>query len=274
MNELHYTPSGVRLRRRRLRPGPLNWLLLPGGPGIGSESLHELADTMGVPGAIWLVDLPGDGSNRTPLGAPDDVFSVWPRAVLEAAQALPNPVFVGHSTGGMYLLDTPELAPLLKGLALIDSAPDAQWHAHFVAMTQAFPLPEVDAAAAIYGNNRCDATIAAVAVASAQWNFAPAGVEAGRELLARLPYNNAAVEWSDTHFDHVYQARWWPETIPVLRMAGAEDRIVWQGGWDAPRFQTENVIARTIPGAGHFPWIENPTAVREAFAALAERMDG
>lgn len=272
MTETHYTPSGVRLRRRGLRPGPLNWLLLPGGPGLGSESLHELVDTLDVPGAIWMVDLPGDGSNRIPPGAPEDVFSVWPRAVVEAAQAVPNAVFVGHSTGGMYLLDTPELAPLLKGLALLDTAPDASWHARFVAMTEAFPLPDVDAAAAIYESNRGDDTIAALAVASAPWNFAPAGVEAGRKLLAHMPYNNAAVEWSEAHFDHVYQARWWPETIPVLRIAGAHDRIVWQGGWDAPRFQTTNVIVRAIADAGHFPWIENPAAVREAFGALAEQI--
>ncbi|EUA07894.1 hypothetical protein I545_6382 [Mycobacterium kansasii 662] len=41
----------------------MNWLFLPGGPGIGSESLHELVDTVDVPGCSWMVDLPGDGSN-------------------------------------------------------------------------------------------------------------------------------------------------------------------------------------------------------------------
>lgn len=272
MELVQYTPSGVRLRRRRTGPGDFNWLLLPGGPGIGSESLHELADILDVPGSVWMVDLPGDGSNRTPPGAPADVFSVWPRVVVEAARALPNPVFVGHSTGGMYLLDTPELERVLKGLALVDTAPDAAWLERFGAMAQANPIAEVDAATAIYEADRRDENIAAVAVASAPWNFTPAGVEAGRELLGRMPYNSAAVDWSDQNFDQVYRARWWPERIPVLRVAGAQDRIVWQGGWAEPRFQTPNVIDRTIDGAGHFPWIENPAAVREAFAALAGQL--
>lgn len=272
MKDIFYTPSGVRLRRRVSRAGPLSWLLLPGGPGIGSESLHELADTMDVPGSIWMVDLPGDVSNRTPPGAPDDFFSVWPHAVLEAAQALPDVVFVGHSTGGMYLLDTPGLAPLLRGLVLVGTAPDAKWHPHFVAMTLTSPLPDVDAAAAAYEADRCDSNIAAITVASAPWNFTESGVTAGRELLSRMPYNGAAIDWSEAHFDHVYQARWWPETFPVLRIAGEDDRIVWQGGWRAPRFQTSNVISRTIPGAGHFPWIENPVAVRQAFSAFAEKI--
>ena len=99
MQDLHFTPNGVRLRKASARAGALNWLLLPGGPGIGSESLQELADALDAPGTVWLVDLPGDGSNRSAPGAPGDPFAAWPHAVLEAAQAVENPVFVGHSTG-------------------------------------------------------------------------------------------------------------------------------------------------------------------------------
>lgn len=262
----------MRLRRHSGDTGKLSWLLLPGGPGIGSESLHELADILDVPGTIWLVDLPGDGSNRSPPGAPSDPFQVWPHAVLEAAKEVDNPVFVGHSTGGMYLLDTPELDDVLKGLALLDTAPDASWHARFVEMTRRDPLPAVEAATAVYEADRRDDHIAAIAVASAEWNFSPAGVERGRELLSRMPYNSAAVDWSDANFDHVYRARWWPRALPVLRLAGREDRIVWQGGWSDSRFQTSNVLERLIDGAGHFPWIENPMQVRAAFKDFTQRV--
>lgn len=272
MTEVRFTSSGVRLRRHSNQRGDLTWLLLPGGPGIGSESLQELADAMAVPGAIWLVDLPGDGSNRDAPGAPADPFSVWPGAILEAAQAVVNPVFVGHSTGGMYLLDTPGLEGVVRGLALLDTAPDAAWHPKFLEMTQRHPLPGVEAATTIYEADRRDENIAAIAVASAEWNFTPEGVERGRELLARMPYNAAAVDWSDAHFDHIYKARWWPEHLPVLRLAGRDDRIVWQGGWQTAQYQTPNVIDRLIDAAGHFPWIENPAQVRAAFQAFAERV--
>jgi pimeloyl-ACP methyl ester carboxylesterase len=271
-SDLIFTFSGLRLRRRVRRPGSVNWLFLPGGPGIGSESLHELVDGLDLPGDLWLVDLPGDGSNRDAPGAPIEVFSVWPHAVVEAARALPNVAFAGHSTGGMYLLATPELETNIIGLALLDTAPDCSWHPRYVEMAAANPLPEVDRAAAVYAADRCDENIAAVAVASAPWNFTPAGLEAGRALLARMPYNNAAVEWSDAHFDHTYGARWWPQTLPTLILAGDEDRIVWQGGWNDPRFAGDNVIRRTAPEAGHFPWIENPAAVRSAFSDLAARV--
>jgi pimeloyl-ACP methyl ester carboxylesterase len=267
-----FTPSGVRLRQRSQRPGPLNWLLLPGGPGIGSESLHELADLLDTPGSVWMVDLPGDGSNCAPPGAGAHPFTGWPGVVVEAAQALPNVVFAGHSTGGMYLLATPELERHVVGLALLDTAPDCSWHGRFVEMTQARPLPAVEAATEIYEADRRDENIAAVAVASAEWNFTPAGVDLGRELLARMPYNSAAVDWSDANFDHLYRAAWWPQGLPTLILAGAEDRIVWQGGWDEPRFDGPNVLRRTILRAGHFPWIENPAPVRAAFAELAARL--
>ncbi|QCI95542.1 alpha/beta hydrolase [Novosphingobium sp. EMRT-2] len=267
-----FTASGVRLRCRGRQTGLLNWLFLPGGPGIGSESLEELASALDLPGAVWLVDLPGDGSNRKPPGAPADPYSVWPQVLVEAAMALPNVVFAGHSTGGMYLLATPQLEQHICGLVLLDSAPDAAWHARFVGMTQRNPLPAVEAATAVYEADRCDENIAAIAVASAPWNFTPSAIPAGQELLSRMPYNSAAVEWSDAHFDHTYRAAWWPRTLPVLVLAGAEDRIVWQGGWDSPSYRGANVSHASIPSAGHFPWIDNPDAVTEAFCTFAARM--
>ncbi|MEY9872030.1 pimeloyl-ACP methyl ester carboxylesterase [Streptacidiphilus sp. MAP12-33] len=62
--EERWTSSGVRLRRASLSPGRWNWLLVPGGPGLGSESLAGLVDPEAMPGTVWLVDLPGDGSNQ------------------------------------------------------------------------------------------------------------------------------------------------------------------------------------------------------------------
>jgi pimeloyl-ACP methyl ester carboxylesterase len=250
------TAGGVRLRRHTQRPGDLNWLFLPGGPGIGSESLVELVDAIEVPGTTWLVDLPGDGSNV--VDVPDDPYSSWPDILLEAATVVPRPVFVGHSTGGMYLLSVPALDELLAGLVLISTAPNAQWRPAFAQMTLENPLPEVHAA-----ENLLD-----MCVASAPWNFTSGFVEQGREFLGRMPYNPAAVQWSEINFDDVYSATWWPATIPTLILSGAEDRIVIQDLWAEPTYTGANVIRRIIDGAAHFPWIERPAEVRSAFREL------
>lgn len=267
-----YTVSGVRLRRRMQREGDINWLFLPGGPGIGSESLHELVDALDLPGSLWLVDLPGDGSNvgsQLPAGDP---FEKWPGVLLEAAQALPNSVYVGHSTGGMYLLSVPELEKHIAGLVLISTAPDAGWHPRFVQMTLRNPLPEVDAAAGAFAENKTNERLRDIAVASAEWNFTPDSVAIGRDLLARMPYNFEAVEWSDRFFDHLYVAQWWPTSLPTLILSGADDRIVAQDLWERPRFQGAHVLRRTIRNAAHFLWIEQPEAVRDAFRELARML--
>lgn len=267
-----WTPSGVRLRQRSSTPGRVNWLFLPGGPGIGSDSLEDLADIADLPGTTWMVDLPGDGSNTDAPGGPTDPFSLWPQVLLEAAQAVPNAVYLGHSTGGMYLLSTPALADHVAGLVLISTAPDASWLPAFVAMTQVSPLPAVDAATAVYENDPSDAHLAAIAVASAEWNFGSGSVNAGRDFLKRMPYNGRAVDWSDRHFDHDYVATWWPETVPTLIVSGSDDRIVTQGLWDDDRFRGPNVERVVIENGQHFPWFENPTAVRDALKAFAERV--
>jgi pimeloyl-ACP methyl ester carboxylesterase len=265
-----FTPSGVRMRKFISRAGELNWLLFPGGPGIGSESLEDLAAAITVSGTIWLVDLPRDGSNQSPPAMVAEPFSDWPQVLVEAVDAVPNPVVVGHSTGGMYLLATPALEARICGMALVDTAPDSAWHPYFKRMTEANPLPAFDAAVDAFARSQRPEDLTALVVASAEWNFEPDALESGRALLRKMPYSNPSILWSDQNFDHVYEAAWWPTSVPVLIVAGARDRIVWQGGWDNPPFQTPNRIQRSIPGAGHFPWIENPQGVSAAFAELDE----
>lgn len=263
-----FTASGVRLRRRAHRPGAWNWLFFPGGPGIGSESLHGLMEALDVPGTLWAVDLPWDGSNVAPPGAREP-YSDWPGVLVEAAEALPNVVAVGHSTGGMYLLSTPEVERHIVGIGLVSTAPDASWRPRFFEMSQRHPLPEVDAATARYEADRTPDRLRDIAIASTAWNFTPESFERGRELLAGMPYNPSAVDWSDRHFDDTYAAQWWPATLPTFILSGENDRIVDQSLWDRAEYRTPNVLHRTVEQGAHFPWIENPEAVRDAFQAFA-----
>ena len=59
-------------------------------------------------------------------GAPADPYPLWPQVLLEAVNAVPHPVAVGHSTGGEYLLSVPGLEERLAGLVLVSTAPDAR----------------------------------------------------------------------------------------------------------------------------------------------------
>lgn len=263
MHDVRYTPSRIRMRCVSRSAGKYNWLLLPGGPGLGSESLQMLAEQLTVNGTVWLIDLPGDGSN-TDMIDHTAAYECWPDVLIEAADALPNPVFIGHSTGGMYLLSVSELATRLAGLVLISSAPSARWQADFASMCEQHPLPESETAAQAFSREPNVATLRALVMASAPWNFSTHTLAMGRAMLASLPFNLAAMSWSADHFDETYEARWWPATIPVLIISGGDDRVVAQQQWQDPRYQGDNVRQVTIPNAGHFPWYEAPDEVMEA----------
>ncbi len=71
----------------------------------------------------------------------------------------------------MYLLSVPELEPLLDGLVLIRTAPNADWLPAFAAMTERNRLPAVAVATERYEADPTDANLRDLAVASAPWNF-------------------------------------------------------------------------------------------------------
>jgi len=268
------TPSGVRLRRVSTGEGRWNWLFVPGGPGLGSESVRGLARAARVPGTAWLVDLPGDGSNRGAPQVPDRPYDRWPDVLTEAAQALDDVVMVGHSTGGMFMLAVPGLEQHLAGMVLVSSAPHAGWREAFGRWAGTHPLPGADAAAGAYDRDPNDETLRALTLASAAWNFTPEGLAEGRAVLEGLTYCHAAVAWAGTHFDDVYRARWKPESLPTLIISGGRDHVVDQRLWQQDAaFDRPHVLRRTIDGASHFPWIEAPHRVGAAFADLIRLLD-
>src|SRR5258708_26094 len=121
-----WTKSKARLKQVRTdHTKNYNWLFLPGGPGLGSESLSSLTEILHLPGASWNVEFRGDGSNTTE----DDEksFANRSQAIIEATCAVENVILVAHSSGGMFALATPELERNLKGFVLMDSAPHADW---------------------------------------------------------------------------------------------------------------------------------------------------
>ncbi|MEU0896576.1 alpha/beta hydrolase [Streptomyces massasporeus] len=135
-----WTRSGVRLRRVSERGGRWNWLFVPGGPGLGAESVAGLARAVDARGTTWLVDLPGDGSNRGEPQVPARPYGQWPTVLAEAARPLNCVVMVGHSTGGMFMLSCPELEGQLAGMALVSSAPHAGWRLSFAQWAEARPV--------------------------------------------------------------------------------------------------------------------------------------
>jgi pimeloyl-ACP methyl ester carboxylesterase len=266
-----WTASRARLQLiRRSEGNSFNWLFLPGGPGLGSESLLPLLDILKLPGSLWLLDLPGDGSNTTSNNP--DSFSKWPKALIEAVSQFDHVILVAHSTGGMYALSLPELEGLLKGLVLLDSAPDASWQTSFAEMVKDFPVHDLELLQERYEKNPSNQTLKELTLGSAPYLFTQRGQALGRESLRSLPYNYETCQWSEKHFDRTYQAKWVPRTISTLILAGEDDLVTPLRFFrNKKQFNRANIIFKLINGAGHFPWIENPIEVAEAFSAYANQ---
>lgn len=244
----------------------LHWIFHPGGPGLGSEVLAPLTSLLKLPGSVWHLDLPGDGSNL------QGSIKNWKEALLEAVQSLKNVILVGHSRGGMFALATPELQHLLKGLVLLDAAPDRTWKAQFAKRIETYPLPkktlaEMEKHQAAYNKKPSNSSLKNFVISGAPYMFAKKHLKQGIRTLENLPFNYKAIEWTEAHFDTTYQARWLPK-IPTLILAGENDLATPLHLFQTKKFQRSNIFMKEIKHAGHFPWIENPTDVMAAFHAF------
>lgn len=251
---------------------PYHWVFLPGGPGLGSESLDALTQLLQLPGTIWHLDLPGDGSNLTVNDS--EFFSKWSAALVEAITALDKVILVAHSTGGMYALATEKLESLLVGLILMDSAPDASWQQVFMEHVKQHPIAELEVLQKIYADTPDDDKLKELVIASAPYLFTAAGLKKDLSFFTTLPINYVTCEWSAQHFDKNYKAKWVPQEIPTLILAGDEDYLTPLRLFSETQvFQRPNILLRTIKNAGHYPWIENPEEVIAVFKEYCQKLD-
>lgn len=270
MQKLFWTKSGARLQRvRQEKTSSLNWIFLPGGPGLGSESLARLTSILqskrlALSGNFWQLDLPGDGSNTTSNNTQS--FQRWSVALIEAIEEFKDVILVAHSTGGMYALSTPKLESLLKGLILLDSAPDEEYIELFSQELIKKPLPHLEMLQIKYQKNPNNQTLKEMTIATAPYLFTQKGLKNGIEMLQHLPYNYETCQWSEKNFDQTYKAKWIPKKIPTLILAGECDLITPLHLFTkAKDFARDNIVIKSIKNAGHFPWIDNPKEVIHTF---------
>lgn len=249
---------------------PYNWLFLPGGPGLGSESLAGLTGALDLPGTMWHVDLPNDGSHV--ISNDNYYFEQWPAALVEAVKAFNNVILVAHSTGAMYALATPELKNLLKGIVIMSSAPNAQWQIDFSVYVEQNPLPDAQEWLKIYTEHPTNAHLKQLTLASIPYVMGK-GPAKDFSFFETLPYNAKACEWSARNFDSTYQAQWVPDTMPTLIIAGEYDRITpLRLFLDAQEFHYPKSMMRMIKNGGHFPWIDTIDGVRSVFLEYCDRL--
>lgn len=101
---MKYTKYGYRINQLTESHG-FSWLFLPGGPGLGSEYLADLCHKLYLPGSIFLLDFPQDGTNTQG----ELSIKYWREGLIDLLKSFHQPVLVTHSFAGMFALNLPEL---------------------------------------------------------------------------------------------------------------------------------------------------------------------
>lgn len=267
MNEYLWTLDGGRLQYQSChKNSEVNWLFLPGGPGLGSEALADLTRLLRdkIPGVIWHFDLPGDGSNILA----NKPISNWRSALLQAVSAFEKVILVAHSTPAMYVQTMPELENILQGLVLIGSAPNSTWQKVFAEHCANNPDPLITTAEKEYTDNPTNETLRKLLIAAAKNCFVTEKtLQQGKDLFNKIPVNHLANEQAAKFFDaEKYQASWIPDRVKTLITTGDSDYITPLDLFQNKHgYQRDNILIKEISGAGHYPWFENPQAVVQLF---------
>lgn len=240
-----------------------NWIFVPGGPGLGSEYLHQLTNLLHLPGTVWHFDFPGDGSN---VVSNRKRFTNWSKGLLEAIRMLENVILVTHSFSGMFALTIPGLEYLLHGLVLMDSSPNKKWQKYFQEYVAAHKIEEAEIKLNLYYKNRSNTTLRDFVIAGAPYCVCPCGMKKYISIAKKLAFNYVAYEWHLKNFHPTYKAKWTPKNIPTLIFAGDNDHIspimLFK---KSKNFKRKNIVIAEVENAGHYPWIENPKKVIALF---------
>jgi pimeloyl-ACP methyl ester carboxylesterase len=273
MKNYLYDSNHVRYELYQTNKGkPYNWLFFPGGPGGDSSYLYSLVDELNLPGNVWLIDMPGNGSNLQD-GFTDD-FDQWMVIFPQIIKQFDNPVLVGHSFGGMFPLLFPELENHLKGFVILNSTP-VLWLEEAVAYSKQFNLPDLSQEMQEFTLHPNQETFDTALNACMPYYFPEKTLEKGRALLSQVPFRyQPAVWWQRKAIELNFSAKWIPEKVPTLIIGSKYDCICPFSLFEKDlRFHRPNIELLFIKDAGHMDWVENPGAVRKAFKKLIPRLN-
>lgn len=212
---------------------------------MGPEYLSELFGRLELEGSIWTFDILGE-----------ETVDGWKRSLSEAARKLKPALIFGHSFGGMLALSTKGLEKHIAGLILADSDP-VDW----LKDCADSPIPKSESApwAKKFDDAPSDSLYKDYFSAIAPYYFSKDCLRAGRELIERNSYSYRTFAAGNSHFFPSYEIAIDLRPIPVFCLAGEHDRITPMDVYQrSAQFKEKNDVRYfSIPGGGHFPWVEN-----------------
>lgn len=272
----HYVYDSNHVRYELVRADdrePYNWIFLPGGPGGDSSYLLGLIENVDLPGNVWLLDLPGNGSNRESVPENYD-YNKWFDLFVPAIKRFENPILVGHSFGGNFPLFFPELETVLKGLISICSTP-CLWLEEAPAYAKQFHLPDYNNELHAFVEQPNEQTYKDLLFACMPYYCPPASIEAGKALMGKTVCNLLPALWwlkrvTEPDF---WSNVWVPQTVPMTVIGATYDCMCpYYLFQNDTRYQRPNITMIHLEEAGHIPWLDSPQALQEVFADFIRRL--
>lgn len=274
MHNYLYDDHFVRYNLVKTSSGsPFNWIFVPGGPGADSRYFHTLTNHLDLPGNSWLIDFPANGDNLSNTIPADYDFEKWADCLLSVVTRFPNPIYVGHSFGGMFPLLFPQLEDLLKGFIILNATP-ARWLDEAAKLAHENNIPILTEPMQAFENNPNQDTFKEALLACLPYYFPSSTLELGTSLLKDLPCNyHAAVWWLKKVNEINFNAKWIPQNIPTLIIGASHDFVTPFSLFKKDqRFKKDNIQFEYIQDAGHFPWIEKIKLVTNAFSTFVDQI--
>ncbi len=256
-----YDKEQVRYELYRTNGGKgYNWLFFPGGPGIDASYMHQIADLVAFPGNVWMIDLPGNGTNKVEGG-----YDSWFSNYLRIVKQFENPITVGHSFGAMLSLTFPELESLLSANVILNSIPLFRPQKSMEYAKQ-FALPDFTNEMQQFLQTQSQETFHAFFKACMPYYFSKENLEEGMRALLTIPFPYEVALWGQQQIANgLLDAKWIPENVPTLIVGGTNDCMCpFELFNEDPRFHKSTITLTCLDGAGHFPWIDSQHAFRQA----------
>lgn len=237
------------------------WIFLPGGPGLGSAYLEPFCAALKLPGSKLLADFPKDGTNSEGLLN----LAYWKKGLIDVLEKNEKPILVTHSFSGMFALDTPELESCLTGLVLMNTTSKNSFFEQISTMQQLHHLPDLTFAAAKYHLHPSSESYKAFWDTYKHYCFTAEELPWGETMIPLLAFNHKSYHYAIEHFYSDYQCRWYPK-VPTLTISSEHDFICPTNIFRADScFQQEHILNKTIPKAGHWPWLLYSNEIQQCF---------
>lgn len=246
----------------------LNWLSLPGGPGMGTKYLIKFVSELNLKGSVFIADFPGDGDNRN---TEEINYEDWKEGLIEVVNKLTPCILVTHSFSGMFSLTINNLEELLTGLVIMNSAPNNAWLELLKETANTYSLPDItDDIKELY-ENQTDDQLKKFFYANIPYLFCEHEIPAGRHLLEISSYSVKTKIWGDQKFHNSYKCSWIPNKLPTLIIGSHDDRLLpiklfsENTEWYRP-----NIKIVKLYDTGHFPWLSCFDQINEELSGLVK----